>query len=654
MHSRGRSRGRTAASPGQTAFNGAVGLSILTVAIAFLLVKGLYPDGGHDYYNHYFQFYKRVMDTGSILPNDVWYHFYYSKGAGLYFLGMLLTDPLAPALVGASFIGCGAFIVYAILRRAAPSDFLPLIGVLLYVGAFIYTSDRFDGSETQWGILEKIHELTAVLLLAVIWIAYRLFRQEAIDKPGVWTFALHATIICIALLTLALTLLVGLYMSGYLLWFLFRRQWTIAARAFAAGCTAAGSLLAVAAINYHYSGFPSDMVILQFWPYANLQAVARWGALLEFIFAHHQLTGMYGAQTLPISWDTVPLLAKFLRLDIWWPLFVAATPLLLLQLATRSTRPAIRARLDIPALCALAWFATTVILVALFGGGRSQPVSFYRMSTFSVAPTLCLSLLAVKAAVTPGDGTTTHSKLQGLAATTMFAALLAIICIGNAAPIKSARQHIDAVWTGGYSLWRGKYSLKDAYQNERSTVAFNFGAIYPGIVEPWRLIGPGTRLWSFHIWSYCMLPGCRIQEFFSERFSRSWQTVFFDTPENGIKALKAEGLNYFFFSLELPIGGDPLPASPIFSPDQIAKHIAVRWTDGTSYLLTWPGHNTRPLDRKFLTAYRAAVAADGVARNFASTYRFRQISDYLAKHTDDLHPFALPWCTNCQGLPSID
>src|SRR5581483_4281714 len=71
----------------------------IAIAVAiFLLVKGLYPGGGHDYYNHYFQFYKRVIDTGSILPNDVWYHFYYSKGAGLYFLGMLLTDPLAPQL----------------------------------------------------------------------------------------------------------------------------------------------------------------------------------------------------------------------------------------------------------------------------------------------------------------------------------------------------------------------------------------------------------------------------------------------------------------------------------------------------------------------------------------------------------------------------
>ena len=39
---------------------------IAAAVVAFLLVKGLYPGGGHDYYKHYFQFYKRVVDTGSI------------------------------------------------------------------------------------------------------------------------------------------------------------------------------------------------------------------------------------------------------------------------------------------------------------------------------------------------------------------------------------------------------------------------------------------------------------------------------------------------------------------------------------------------------------------------------------------------------------
>jgi hypothetical protein len=71
-------------------------LIVIVLAVAFLLVKGLYPAGGHDYWNHYFPFYMRVVQSGSILPNDVWYHFYQSKGDVLYFLAMLLTTRWHP------------------------------------------------------------------------------------------------------------------------------------------------------------------------------------------------------------------------------------------------------------------------------------------------------------------------------------------------------------------------------------------------------------------------------------------------------------------------------------------------------------------------------------------------------------------------------
>jgi hypothetical protein len=181
----------------------------------------------------------------------------------------------------------------------------------------------------------------------------------------------------------------------------------------------------------------------------------------------------------------------------------------------------------------------------------------------------------------------------------------------------------------------------------------SWGAIYPGVLQPWRIAGPGTRIWTFHIWSYCMLPDCNMQQFVSERFSSSWQTVLFSQPEQGINALKSEGLNYFFFSAELPMTNDPLAISPIFSPDEIGKHLGVRWTDGTSYLLTWPNERTQPIDERFLVAYRHAVeTSTGIG--FSQAAHLKRISDYLTVHKNDLRPFCLPWLSDCRDLPSID
>ena len=62
----------------------------------------------------------------------------------------------------------------------------------------------------------------------------------------------------------------------------------------------------------------------------------------------------------------------------------------------------------------------------------------------------------------------------------------------------------------------------------------------------------------------------------------------FGSAEEARELLQRAGINYFLFSSELIIT-DPLPLSSLFSPDNIALNLALRWTDGTTSLLTWPG-----------------------------------------------------------------
>ena len=112
---------------------------VILIAALLLMVKGLYPDGGHDYFQHYFYFYQTVIDRGGVWPNEVWYQYYYSKGAGLYFLAMLLTDPMAPQLVTSCFMAAAALVVYLSCRRVAPGTAWPWVGVVTFLAAFIYT-----------------------------------------------------------------------------------------------------------------------------------------------------------------------------------------------------------------------------------------------------------------------------------------------------------------------------------------------------------------------------------------------------------------------------------------------------------------------------------------------------------------------------------
>ena len=103
-----------------------VWIAIALAVTMFLLVKGLYPGGGHDYYDHYFPYYLRVIQTGSILPTMFGQLLCIERRWSLFFSDAA-TDPLAPQLVTAGLILCAAAIVYALLRRIARTGVLPWI-----------------------------------------------------------------------------------------------------------------------------------------------------------------------------------------------------------------------------------------------------------------------------------------------------------------------------------------------------------------------------------------------------------------------------------------------------------------------------------------------------------------------------------------------
>jgi hypothetical protein len=155
----------------------------------------------------------------------------------------------------------------------------------------------------------------------------------------------------------------------------------------------------------------------------------------------------------------------------------------------------------------------------------------------------------------------------------------------------------------------GQYSIYDAYRDQAGWPALpNSTAIYPGMYEAWKSIGPGKRLWSFNVHSYCMLPGCRVESHLSSKMSARRAEILYGSPEVARQVLQSEGLNYFFIATRLDIR-DPLICTPLFAPDTIRDYMGVKWTDGTDALLTWKGPGVAPLPAEWVDKYRAALKA---------------------------------------------
>jgi len=170
------------------------------------------------------------------------------------------------------------------------------------------------------------------------------------------------------------------------------------------------------------------------------------------------------------------------------------------------------------------------------------------------------------------------------------------------------------------------------------------------MVQVWKIVGRNTPIYSFHVHSYCMLPDCRVLEWMSTRTFPHFETLLLGTNDEAIAEIKSTGIKYFFYSKELGVKGlgitTPIVAAPIFAPDQIGRYFGIKWTDGTSYLLTWRDQSAEPLNEDFLEAYREQVGPKPYGYFLAKLWR----PVFAMYRKWGLHPYRLPWCPTCPGL----
>src|SRR5262245_52688198 len=71
---------------------------------------------------------------------------------------------------------------------------------------------------------------------------------------------------------------------------------------------------------------------------------------------------------------------------------------------------------------------------------------------------------------------------------------------------------------------------------------------------------------------------------------------------------------------------DLLPFSRLFSPEMIGHYLGVKWTDGSTFLLTWAGPETTPIGSDFLDAYTHRRNEPDASRWF----RFDELASLIA------------------------
>jgi hypothetical protein len=609
--------------PGRLATGG-----IVVAGALLLLIKGLYPGGGHDYYTHYFYYYQAVIEHGGLWPNEVWYHYYYSKGLGLFFLGMLLTDPLAPQLVTFCFMAVAAAVLYLAVKDVTSRTNWPTASVLLFIGIYIFTPG--------WGEFEKDHELNTALVLGVIWMAQRALRdQERSGLAFIAACGLGITAAVIINTQIGLYFIAVFFAVALLLMTKRDRRNTLICLAFAACAGIVVTLILV--LNYTTTGLYLDQSITRFWPLANVEMLYKLGSLPSVLNLYLGTEGLIAEKLPLLSRDTYKLIVQSLRLDLLYPLMSVSAVVAYASIQFRKKQPS-----------EIHWTPATYFTFAISGAcvlvcvvialtvGRTQPVSYYRYSTFAV-PVIILSGVTLWHSAMPLPDKPLFHVVQSRWCPLVLAGFCLFVLVMDT----KLYRHLD-VPKNPLRFAIGSTSIDDAYVRPASWSFHSpWGAIYPAARATYKIVGPHTPIWSLHVHTYCMLPDCRIEGFMSFNMTKRWDRVMFGSAEEARQTLQRAGINFFLFSSEIDIA-DPLPMSNLFSPDHIADYLALRWTDGTTSLLTWAGPDTRPLDDAWIAKYRTSVER---IRTFQSPYvtAMHEIFDRYYAMPHPWRAIPLPW-----------
>jgi len=571
-----------------------VGAILIAVVAAWVLLRrGLYPGGSSDYYTHYFYYYLEVLKNHGLAPNDVWYHYYYDKGDGLFFLGMLLTDPEAPALTTFACVLCGALAVATLAARMAPGSMWPAAGALVYLWFYLLTPSFVGEGEFQ-----KNHEEVTALVVLTLWA----LCMECCAPPRPFRVMAAASAIAAALVTQVIGVLLGLFVGLLCAWSILRRRWSDMWAYGVIAAAVAVAVLAVFVLSYVQTGMASDQPLDLMLRFADVERLDRWGVIPQLI-AVAWIEDNYKVLLAPFGWHAFQELAEFMRLRVLWPLLAGPA---IVAAVIRVTRRRSADKL-VPAYDGLATSFTeaTIVRLAVLNGllivfavtvGRTQYYSFFRLSTFFVP---LLTLLGIACGVWllnlqlgPRRDPWTWTALP---------IILFIAVLGAWQGKDHWSRRLPNETANVLRFFAGRFSLANAYAHP-SSGGYTFGAINPEALKVARQLPYGTPIWSTNLDSYCMVPGCLIESAISFKMSGRLDEILGGEPKLAKRRLQEAGLNYFLFLKDYRLL-DLLPYSRLFAPETIGRYLGVKWTDGSAFLLTWIGPDTSPIGPDFLDAY---------------------------------------------------
>lgn len=564
-------------------------LTLIFLTLFLLVVsRVIFPgETSNDSWEHYIPYQAEVIKNHGIWPNDIWYNFFSTKGAGISFLSILFTDILAYQIVTFCFVIAATLILFTWIKKITKSNYWALLAAFLYLAAHLLTNP-FQAT------FHSHHLAAGAFFIAIAWLVT--IRPTSASPPFfLWCKILLILNISFIIFIPHFAALLGPFWVLIAITSFIQRDKKLALASFMFACSLTLTLLAVLISNYFVSGMFFEQPMDLMTRFSNRAQLSKWmSPFMPFFLIEGTIsanTGFMIPNYLSLDWEKWGYLFRF---NFFNSLFLY------------------KLFLTVP-FAAVAYFLKV---------RKEKPISFnqiYPMLAVGIA-----SFIVARIANPP------ESIFRNFWFLTFFSCFFGIIIcwvIFNYLPKRFYKFLLwvfllAGVWhsakeANARSIYSTNMTAIARFQNmlsytfaQTSTLIalYQAGRMWPEGYEIKRTVGIDKDILLFNTWhpyvSGIMVYGSG----FLKEPSRSslygqWHVASFEPPDVAMAALQKVGINYFAFDLDQYLFSC-VAFGPLFTPQNIANYFDIIWEYGNVYALTWKGHG-KPITDSFLKKWNA-------------------------------------------------
>lgn len=567
-------------------------------ALAFLLTRVVYiAVFDPNIWEHYSHYYRAILASGSTQPNEIWHHFYASKGAGLIFLTSVLSDFLGAQIASACFALAAGIVVVDLLLEYCESASWAFFGAMLYF-AFLY------GGVTD-GATFKHHLVILGYASFALW-GVVLLQQAAVGQVRALMIAMLGSLCYVGFYFPVMAVILPAAFALVALANLAFRVRTHALALFALACSLlVGSGLAFAT-NWMLTGLIEVTPMRWLWPIADqtkAEGVFGIGGIEFFLRMNNDLRAEYD-WSLRRTWGVLryPLSEEV----VYWGLLG-----LFIVLAVKRTRAAAASAAKF-----LAYLVAFVLPLSIFAQAV-QTLAVDRLALYSIVLMTLATVVILKKLVdscvgpeiwrAPGEvvASEEHRSHAGTRTKVWHVASVAIMVLGMISAITQAwkampKQQRPII----YQFVTGAISLKDAFQLVESKAYKAEVGMSVAAMSAFRKTHPGEgrilRLSYEGGFAYA-LPGKGMVSEPTYSLIRNPAEILSARPDAVARYLRERNIRYFSLNLKGRLFST-IAFSSLFDVHELPKYFNVAHEDGDVFMLSWRENiDSRPLPDYLLT-----------------------------------------------------